>query len=42
MFRISKAVYCSVLLGLSGTLQKCVSCHNIYQIQSEPYPHLHK
>lgn len=27
---------------LSSTLQKCVACHTIYQIQSEPYPRLHK
>ena len=27
---------------LSSTLQKCVACHTIYQIQNEPYPALHK
>ena len=27
---------------LSSTLQKCVACHTIYQIQSAPYPRLHK
>ncbi len=27
---------------LASTLQKCVACHTIYQIQNEPYPALHK
>jgi len=27
---------------LAGTLNKCVACHNRYQIQSEPFPPLKK